>query len=189
MSFFCYTAILISTLFTTVPITFVHLYFQPCSVPHSVPSSLKQVRRSFGGAPVNPSNPNRPFSPPSLTPGASRRSLRFQRLSFEEDEEADKPKRLGELFKRNQSNLFSMSIRAKAFLGGLPDEITKMRPSGDSIDLAREMKRKGKESLWMSRLLNVIHSLSHIFLHNPASSHTPSFPHHFYHKTHTHLIL
>ena len=92
------------------------------------------------------------------------------------EEESQKPKKIGELFTRNQSNMFMMSFRTQTMIGGIPPEIMAMRPSGitipltnslphflsypfsynnsgDAIDLALELKRKENEVRLMGMLL------------------------------------
>ena len=170
-----------SALSFTLIFTFIFYLLLPYPIPVCRPSTIDHRQQmSMSRRPFSP-NPD-PISGSGPNPAPAR--LRF---SIEEEEE-DKPKRLGELFKRNQSNMFNMSIRAKAFLGGLPEEIANMRPSGMAIDVVLETKRKEKEAWWMDQLLKVTHSLSHItsrhrihFLSH-TSLLTPPPP------THTHFV-
>ena len=130
------------------------IFVSPSSSPSSSSSHHPHLHHLYYYLHRQRGMSRRPFSPnpnPDATPHTGPR-LRF---SLEEEDDEEKPRRLGDLFKRNQSNMFNMSIRAKAFLGGLPEEITSMRPSGESVDVVRETRRKEREGWWMGKLLKV----------------------------------
>ena len=61
------------------------------------------------------------------------KSNRMKRLSIDsiEEDSSQKPRKMGELFARNQSNMFVMSFRTQTMIGGIPPEIMEMRPSGN----------------------------------------------------------
>ena len=66
-----------------------------------------------------------------LTSSNRQKTNRMKRLSIERiAEEKEKPRKMSELFTRNQSNMFMMSFRTKTMVGGIPPEIMEMRPSG-----------------------------------------------------------
>ena len=68
-----------------------------------------------------------------LTSNNRQKSNRMKRLSVDsiEEDASRKPRKMGELFKLNQCNMFVMSFRTQTMIGGIPSEIMEMRPSGN----------------------------------------------------------